>query len=67
MNKPLYVIQDGREFHVCTNADGDYITRTNTAPFSVDDGNVSQAYLARAWFEEEGYFKGAEADYVVYL
>lgn len=64
---PLYVFQDGADFYVCADGAGTAVKRIAKAPFPVADGDLSDAIEARAWFEDNGYFKGGEADRVVYI
>jgi hypothetical protein len=56
----IYVRQDGADFYVYSDPEGETLTRTETSPIPVSDGDFHAAIKARAWFEEYGYFKGAE-------
>ena len=56
----FYVMQDGADFYLFADEEGEELIRVVTAPFKVQDMNTCDADKARTWFDEYGYFKGAQ-------
>jgi hypothetical protein len=61
----FYVFQDGADFYLNSDPEGEKLVRVETAPFAVPDMDMVKAREARDWFNEYGYFKGA--DEVVFI